>query len=71
MSRRKQVHLFNTAAECRAKASSLRTMSVYAQNPASKAKMLRMALEWDDRATGYDGVIWGCFSAEIAIRRNW
>jgi hypothetical protein len=50
VSRRKEVYLFNTAAECSAKASSLRTMSVYAQRPASKAKMLTMALEWDDRA---------------------
>jgi hypothetical protein len=57
MSRSKRVHLFNTAAECRAKASSLRTMSVYAQSAASKAKMLIMALEWDDRAAAYDVVI--------------
>jgi hypothetical protein len=57
VSRRKQVHLFNTAAECRAKASSLRTMSVYAQSPASKAKMLNMALEWDVRAEAYDDII--------------
>jgi hypothetical protein len=56
MSRRKQVYMFNTAHECRAKATSLRTMSAYAQRPASKAKMLTMALEWDDRAAGCDTV---------------
>jgi hypothetical protein len=58
VSRRKQVHLFNTAAECRAKAASLRTMSAYAQSSASKAKMLTMAVEWDDRAAAYDSSIY-------------
>jgi hypothetical protein len=49
--------MFNTAHECRAKATSLRTMAAYAQSPASKAKMLAMAREWDDRAAAYDAVI--------------
>jgi hypothetical protein len=57
VSRRKQIYLFNTAAECRAKASSLRTMSIYAESPASKAKMLTMALDWDDRAAAYDAIV--------------
>jgi hypothetical protein len=53
-SRRKQVYLFNTAPECRAKAASLRTMAAYAQTPASKEKMLTLASEWDDRAAAYE-----------------
>jgi hypothetical protein len=31
-------------------------MSVYAQSPASKTKMLTLALEWDERAMAYDVV---------------
>lgn len=54
MSRRKKVYVSNTAYECRAKATSLRTVSAYVQSPASKAKMLTMALEWEDRAAAYD-----------------
>ncbi len=33
-------------------------MSAYAQSSASKAKMLTMAVEWDDRAAAYDSSIY-------------
>jgi hypothetical protein len=56
MSMKKQIHLFNTGAECRAKATSLRTISVYAQSPMAKARLLTMALEWDGRAEAYDAL---------------
>jgi hypothetical protein len=42
------------ASECRAKAASLRTISAYAHNPASKARMLEMALKWDAHAESCD-----------------
>jgi hypothetical protein len=54
MSMKKQIHLFNTGAECRAKAASLRTISVHAQSPLAKARLLDMALEWDGRAEACD-----------------
>ncbi len=51
---RKEVHLFNTASECRAKAASFRTTSIYAQSPASKERLRRLAIEWDNQAVAYD-----------------
>jgi hypothetical protein len=56
MSMKKQIYLFNTGAECRAKAASLRTISVYAQSPMAKAKLLDMAREWDGRAETYEAL---------------
>ena len=50
MTRRRQVHLFNTAPECRAKAASFRTLSDFVQSPEMKAKMLTLAIEWDGHA---------------------
>ena len=54
MAAHKKADLFNTAPECRAKAASLRTVSVHAHNPVSKAKILAMALDWDARADAFD-----------------
>jgi len=54
MNRRRQVHLFNTASECRAKAASFRTLSDFVQSPEMKAKMLALAIEWDGHAEGCD-----------------
>ena len=56
MSMKKQIQLFNTGAECRAKATSLRTISAYAQSPLAKARLLNMALEWDGRAETYEAL---------------
>ena len=50
----RQVHLFGTAPECRAKAASLRTMSTFVQTPELKAKMLGMAMEWESRAEAFE-----------------
>ena len=54
MTRRRQVHMFNTASECRAKAASFRTLADFVQSPQMKAKMLALAVEWDGHAEGYD-----------------
>jgi hypothetical protein len=56
MSMKKQIHLLSTSAECRAKATSLRTISAYAQSPMAKARLLDMALEWDGRAETYEAL---------------
>ena len=56
MSRRRQVHMFNTASECRAKAASFRTLSDFVQSPEMKAKMLALAREWEGHAEGYDAL---------------
>jgi hypothetical protein len=56
MSMKTQIQLFNTGPECRAKAASLRTISVYAQSPLAKARLLNMALEWDGRAETYEAL---------------
>jgi hypothetical protein len=56
MSMKKQIDLFTTGPECRAKAASLRTISIYAQSPRAKARLLDMALEWDGRAQAYDAL---------------
>jgi hypothetical protein len=45
---------FTCAAECKAKAASLRTVSTHSHNPATKAKMLSMALQWDARAAEFE-----------------
>ena len=54
MTGRRQVNLFNTASECRAKAASFRTLSDFVQSPKMKAKMLALAIEWDRHAEGCD-----------------
>jgi hypothetical protein len=56
MSMKTQIQLFKTGPECRAKAASLRTISVYAQSPLAKARLLNMALEWDGRAEACEAV---------------
>jgi hypothetical protein len=50
--RRRQTHLYITASECRAKAASFRTLSDIVQSPATKAKLLALAIEWDNQADG-------------------
>ena len=53
---RKEVHLFNTAAECRAKAAAFRTTSVCVQSPAAKERLYRLSVEWDNQAVAYDAL---------------
>ena len=45
---------FTTGPECRAKATSLRTVSVHAHKPGARERMLDMALKWDARAEAYE-----------------
>jgi hypothetical protein len=48
---------FDSGPACRAKATSFRTIAVHAVDPVTKAKVLKMADEWDERAAKYEAAM--------------
>ena len=53
--RHKSTDLLDDGPSCRAKAAPLRALASQIPTPTMKAKLLKVAQEWDARASGYSG----------------